>query len=101
MKQRSLYIAIALIFILSLVASLAIYFGACALLGRWYLGLAFVPLAAFVIYPYLKRVTPLCHFGVGAAKSLVTLRSWWASGLEMTAAGVVVGAATYAVGLLF
>jgi len=46
-------------------------------------------------------VSLLAHFGVGAAKSLVTLRSWWASGLEMTAAGVVVGAATYAVGLLF
>lgn len=46
-------------------------------------------------------ISLLAHFGVGAAKSLVTLRSWWASGLEMTAAGVVVGAATYAVGLLF
>jgi vacuolar iron transporter family protein len=46
-------------------------------------------------------ISLIAHFGVGAAKSLVTLRSWWASGLEMTAAGVVVGAATYAVGLLF
>jgi VIT1/CCC1 family predicted Fe2+/Mn2+ transporter/rubrerythrin len=41
------------------------------------------------------------HFAVGAAKALVTLRSWWASGLEMTVAGIVVGVVTYAVGLLF
>ena len=36
---------------------------------------------------------------VGAAKSLVTLRSWWSAGLEMTLAGVIVGGATYLVGL--
>ena len=41
------------------------------------------------------------HFLVGAAKSLVTLRSWWAAGLEMTLAGVIVGGATYLVGLAF
>jgi VIT1/CCC1 family predicted Fe2+/Mn2+ transporter/rubrerythrin len=39
------------------------------------------------------------HFLVGAAKSLVTLRSWWSAGLEMTLAGVIVGGVTYAVGL--
>jgi vacuolar iron transporter family protein len=46
-------------------------------------------------------VSLLAHFAVGAAKSLFTLRSWWASGLEMTLAGVIVGGATYAVGLAF
>ncbi|MDQ6746684.1 MAG: VIT1/CCC1 transporter family protein [Candidatus Dormibacteraeota bacterium] len=46
-------------------------------------------------------ISIIAHFAVGAAKALVTLRSWWASGLEMTVAGVVVGAVTYAVGLLF
>jgi VIT1/CCC1 family predicted Fe2+/Mn2+ transporter len=44
-------------------------------------------------------VSLFAHFLVGAAKSLVTLRTWWASGLEMTLAGVVVGGATYLVGL--
>ncbi|MBO0768729.1 MAG: VIT1/CCC1 transporter family protein, partial [Solirubrobacterales bacterium] len=39
------------------------------------------------------------HFAVGAAKSLITLRSWWSAGLEMTLAGVVVGGATYLIGL--
>ena len=46
-------------------------------------------------------VSLIAHFVVGAAKSLFTLRSWWASGLEMTLAGVIVGGATYAVGLGF
>ncbi len=46
-------------------------------------------------------VSLVAHFVVGAAKSLFTLRSWWASGLEMTLAGVLVGGVTYAIGLAF
>jgi VIT1/CCC1 family predicted Fe2+/Mn2+ transporter/rubrerythrin len=46
-------------------------------------------------------ISLIAHFLVGAAKSLVTLRSWWSAGLEMTAAGVIVGGATYLVGLAF
>ena len=46
-------------------------------------------------------VSLVAHFLVGAAKALFTLRSWWAAGLEMTAAGVIVGGITYAAGLLF
>ncbi len=46
-------------------------------------------------------VSLVAHFLVGAAKSLFTLRSWWASGLEMTLAGVLVGGITYAIGLAF
>ncbi|HEY7256175.1 MAG TPA: VIT1/CCC1 transporter family protein [Solirubrobacterales bacterium] len=46
-------------------------------------------------------ISLIAHFLVGAAKSLVTLRSWWAAGLEMTVAGVIVGGATYLVGLAF
>jgi VIT1/CCC1 family predicted Fe2+/Mn2+ transporter len=44
-------------------------------------------------------VSLMAHFLVGAAKSLVTLRSWWSAGLEMTLAGLIVGGATYLVGL--
>jgi len=44
-------------------------------------------------------VSLVAHFLVGAAKSLVTLRTWWAAGLEMTMAGVIVGGATFLVGL--
>ncbi len=46
-------------------------------------------------------ISLLAHFAVGAAKSLVTLRTWWGSGLEMTAAGVLVGGVTYALGVAF
>jgi VIT1/CCC1 family predicted Fe2+/Mn2+ transporter len=44
-------------------------------------------------------VSLAAHFMVGAAKSLVTLRTWWSAGFEMTLAGVIVGGATYLVGL--
>jgi VIT1/CCC1 family predicted Fe2+/Mn2+ transporter/rubrerythrin len=45
-------------------------------------------------------VSLLAHFAVGAAKSLITVRSWWSSGLEMTVVGAVEGAVTYGIGLL-
>ncbi len=41
------------------------------------------------------------HFAVGAAKSVITARSWWASGLEMTAIGLISGGVTYGLGALF
>lgn len=44
-------------------------------------------------------VSLLAHFAVGAAKSVFTLRSAWSAGLEMTLAGVIVGGATYLLGL--
>jgi VIT1/CCC1 family predicted Fe2+/Mn2+ transporter len=43
-------------------------------------------------------VSIVAHFLVGAAKSLVTLRSWWSAGLEMTLAGVIVGGAMFIIG---
>jgi vacuolar iron transporter family protein len=46
-------------------------------------------------------ISLFAHFLVGAAKSLFTLRSWWSSGLEMTVAGIIVGGATYGLGVLF
>jgi VIT1/CCC1 family predicted Fe2+/Mn2+ transporter/rubrerythrin len=45
-------------------------------------------------------ISLIAHFLVGAAKSLFTLRKWWSAGLEMTAAGVIVGGATYVLGLV-
>jgi len=35
-----------------------------------------IPVAAFVIYPYLKRVTWLCHFWLGAVDGLAPLGAW-------------------------
>jgi len=46
-------------------------------------------------------ISTLAHFAVGASKALVTTRPWWASGLEMTAVGIIEAAITYGVGLAF
>jgi VIT1/CCC1 family predicted Fe2+/Mn2+ transporter len=45
-------------------------------------------------------ISLLAHFAVGAAKSLITVRSWWSSGLEMTLVGALEGAVTYGIGIL-
>ncbi len=46
-------------------------------------------------------ISTLAHFAVGASKSLVTTRTWWASGFEMTAVGIVEAAITYGLGVFF
>ena len=45
-------------------------------------------------------ISLVAHFAVGAAKSLITVRSWWSSGLEMTVVGALEGAVTYGIGIL-
>jgi len=45
-------------------------------------------------------ISLIAHFAVGAAKSLITVRSWWASGFEMTVVGALEGAVTYGIGIL-
>lgn len=46
-------------------------------------------------------ISTVAHFAVGASKALVTTRPWWASGLEMTAVGILEAAITYGLGLAF
>src|SRR5215467_4382837 len=46
-------------------------------------------------------ISTIAHFVVGASKALVTTRSWWASGLEMTVVGIIEAAITYGLGLAF
>ena len=66
---------------------------------------AFVPIVPFFFlhgWPAViaaATVSLLAHFAVGAAKTLITVRSWWSSGFEMTAVGAVVGLITYFIGL--
>jgi len=66
---------------------------------------AFIPILPFFFmsgYPAVivsAIISLIAHFAVGAAKSLITVRSWWASGLEMTLVGAVEGAATYVIGI--
>ena len=66
---------------------------------------AFVPIIPFFFLHGLPAIIAaavislLAHFAVGAAKTLITVRSWWSSGIEMTLVGTVEGAITYAIGL--
>jgi VIT1/CCC1 family predicted Fe2+/Mn2+ transporter/rubrerythrin len=68
---------------------------------------AFIPLIPFFFLSGMTAVAAsfvlsvVAHFGVGAAKSIVTVRSWWKSGLEMAVVGVIVAVVTYGLGLLF
>ncbi|HEY2954547.1 MAG TPA: 4-hydroxybenzoate octaprenyltransferase [Candidatus Eisenbacteria bacterium] len=70
-----------------LLASAGAYLAACAALGPWFLRVAPVPLAVFAIYPYLKRFTPLCHFGVGAALALAPLAGYAAAHPDLARSG--------------
>src|SRR5271170_1188159 len=66
---------------------------------------AFIPIVPFFFSSgytavIISAVVSLAaHFAVGAAKSLVTVRSWWSSGAEMTLVGAVEGVVTYVIGL--
>jgi VIT1/CCC1 family predicted Fe2+/Mn2+ transporter len=46
-------------------------------------------------------ISTAAHFAVGASKALVTTRSWWASGAEMTIVGIIEAAITYGLGVAF
>lgn len=47
-----------------------------------------IPVAAFVVYPYLKRVTWLCHLWLGATIGLAPLGAWLAVGAPVALAPV-------------
>jgi VIT1/CCC1 family predicted Fe2+/Mn2+ transporter len=75
-------------------------------------GLAYLAGALVPVLPYALAdprygvgasalTTVIVLFGAGAAKTIVTVRSWWRSGLESMAIGVVAAAVTFAAGLLF
>ncbi len=59
-----------------LVVGLVIYAVCAAFIAPMCLWLSPIPLAIFVIYPYLKRFTPLAHFGVGLADAMAPLGGW-------------------------
>ncbi len=79
-----------------LLASVAAYLAACAALGPWYLKVAAIPLGVFVIYPYLKRWTTLCHFGVGAGLALAPLAGYAAARPDLAHPGAALGLAAFA-----
>ena len=53
--------------------------------------------AAIIVAAVISLVA---HFVVGALKTKVTARNWFASGMEMTVVGAIEGAITYGLGLL-
>src|ERR1700736_3045334 len=66
---------------------------------------AFIPIIPFFFMTGIPAVVVaaivslLAHFAVGAAKSLITIRSWWGSGFEMTWIGALEGIVTYIIGM--
>jgi 4-hydroxybenzoate polyprenyltransferase len=58
------------------VASLVVYVVAVLELNPFVWPLAPIPVAAFVIYPYLKRYTWLCHLWLGAIDGLAPVGAW-------------------------
>ena len=74
--------------------------GISTMLGAIIPVLPFFWLEGTIAVAIAAAVSIAAHFLVGAAKSLVTLRTWWSAGLEMTLAGVVVGSVTYIIGVL-
>ena len=67
---------------------------------------AFIPVLPFFVMtgtPALIAsfvISTAAHFGVGAAKVIVTGRSWFKSGMEMTFVGIGEAVITYGIGLL-
>ncbi len=65
---------------------------------------AFIPVVPFFFLSgytgvIVSAVSLAAHFAVGAAKSLITVCSWWSSGSEMALVGAVEGIVTYVIGL--
>jgi 4-hydroxybenzoate polyprenyltransferase len=52
-----------------------------------------IPVAVFVVYPYLKRFTWLCHFWLGAADGLAPLGAWLAIRGSLSTAAVALSLA--------
>ena len=64
---------------LVIAASGVLYFTSAAAIAPICVQLAPIPLALFVVYPYLKRFTALSHLGLGLAWSMAPLGGWLAS----------------------
>lgn len=61
-----------------MIAGLLLYFGSAYLISWFCFALSPIPLAVFVVYPTMKRYTPLAHFGVGMGLAMGPLGGWFA-----------------------
>ncbi|MER3524367.1 MAG: hypothetical protein C4326_09940 [Ignavibacteria bacterium] len=59
-------------------AGLALYFGSAYVISDFCFALSPIPLLIFIIYPTMKRYTPLAHFGVGLGLAMGPLGGWFA-----------------------
>ena len=75
-------------FCLVSVAIFALAISQLAPITRW---LAPIPVVAFVIYPYLKRFTPLCHLWLGAVDWLAPVGAWVAITNDVDAKAFLLG----------
>lgn len=57
-------------------AGILIYFISAYFICDLVFYLSPIPLMVFVLYPYMKRFTSFCHFGVGLGLSLAPLGGW-------------------------
>jgi 4-hydroxybenzoate polyprenyltransferase len=69
-----------------MIAGAIFYFVAAWQLNPLCLALSPIPLAVFMLYPYMKRFTSLAHFGVGASLALGPLGAFLAVRPDMSAA---------------
>ena len=66
---------------------------------------AFIPIIPFFFmtgFPamiFAAVISLLAHFVVGAARSSMTVRAWWSTGLELTAFGAAEGILTFSIGM--
>jgi len=61
-----------------MISGMALYFGSAYLISDFCFRLSPIPLAVFIIYPTMKRYTPLAHFGVGLGLAMGPLGGWFA-----------------------
>lgn len=61
-----------------MVSGLALYFGSAYFISEFCFSLSPIPLLIFVVYPTMKRYTPLAHFGVGLGLAMGPLGGWFA-----------------------
>jgi 4-hydroxybenzoate polyprenyltransferase len=77
-------------------ASLAVYLFAVWQLDPFVRPLSPIPVIAFVVYPYLKRFTWLCHLWLGAVDGLAPVGAWAAVKGELPWQAWALGAAVAA-----
>ena len=61
-----------------LLTGVVMYFLSAGLISTFCLILSPIPLLVFSLYPYMKRFTAFCHFGVGLGLAMAPLGGWFA-----------------------